>query len=65
MANVPGYSPWAVAEHAVALLLTLNRKIHKVNTLCRGRHKHHPVGLELDGCSIRRVPDSKARMHRI
>ena len=27
--RVPEYSPHAVAEHAVALLLTLNRKIHK------------------------------------
>ncbi len=27
--RVPAYSPYAVAEHAVALLLTLNRKIHK------------------------------------
>lgn len=26
--NVPRYSPYAVAEHAVALMLTLNRKIH-------------------------------------
>lgn len=27
--RVPAYSPYAVAEHAVALMLTLNRKIHK------------------------------------
>ncbi|MEX2578340.1 MAG: 2-hydroxyacid dehydrogenase [Verrucomicrobiales bacterium] len=27
--RVPAYSPHAVAEHAVALLLTLNRKIHR------------------------------------
>lgn len=27
--RVPAYSPQAVAEHAVAMLLTLNRKIHK------------------------------------
>lgn len=27
--RVPAYSPYAVAEHAVALLLTLNRKTHK------------------------------------
>ena len=29
MCRVPQYSPYAVAEHAVALILTLNRKIHK------------------------------------
>ncbi|MGV3774374.1 MAG: 2-hydroxyacid dehydrogenase [Verrucomicrobiales bacterium] len=27
--NVPAYSPYAVAEHTVALLLALNRKIHR------------------------------------
>jgi D-lactate dehydrogenase len=27
--RVPAYSPYAVAEHAVGLLLTLNRKIHR------------------------------------
>lgn len=27
--RVPNYSPYAVAEHAVALLLSLNRKVHK------------------------------------
>ncbi len=29
VARVPVYSPYAVAEHGVALLLTLNRKIHR------------------------------------
>lgn len=29
VANVPAYSPHAVAEHALALLLTLNRKTHR------------------------------------
>jgi len=29
IARVPAYSPEAVAEHAVALMLTLNRRIHK------------------------------------
>lgn len=27
--RVPAYSPHAVAEHAIALILTLNRKIHQ------------------------------------
>lgn len=29
VARVPAYSPFAVAEHAAALLLSLNRKVHK------------------------------------
>jgi D-lactate dehydrogenase len=29
IARVPAYSPYAVAEHAVALMLSLNRKIHR------------------------------------
>ncbi len=29
VSRVPAYSPEAVAEHAVALILTLNRKLHK------------------------------------
>lgn len=29
VARVPAYSPYAVAEHAVGLMLTLNRKIHR------------------------------------
>lgn len=27
--RVPSYSPWAVAEHTVALMLALNRKLHR------------------------------------
>lgn len=33
LVHVPAYSPNAVAEHALALLLTLNRKTHKVRCL--------------------------------
>ena len=29
VSRVPAYSPYAVAEHAMALLLTLNRKLHR------------------------------------
>lgn len=33
--RVPGYSPEAVAEHAVGLIYSLNRKTHKVyNRVC-------------------------------
>ncbi len=33
--RVPAYSPHAVAEHAIALLLTLNRKIHRASNRVR------------------------------
>jgi D-lactate dehydrogenase len=33
VANVPGYSPYSVAEHAVAMLLAVNRKLHEGNLL--------------------------------
>lgn len=35
VARVPEYSPYAVAEHAVAMLLTLNRKIHRAHARIR------------------------------
>ncbi len=33
--RVPAYSPYAVAEHAMALLLTMNRHIHKAHNRTR------------------------------
>jgi len=33
--RVPEYSPYAIAEHAVALVLTLNRKIHRAHVRVR------------------------------
>ncbi|MDX8397922.1 MAG: 2-hydroxyacid dehydrogenase [Mariprofundaceae bacterium] len=33
--RVPAYSPYAVAEHAVALMLTLNRKTHRAHARVR------------------------------
>lgn len=35
VARVPAYSPHAVAEHAVALMLTLNRRIHQAHNRVR------------------------------
>ncbi|MES2800969.1 MAG: 2-hydroxyacid dehydrogenase [Bdellovibrionota bacterium] len=35
VSRVPGYSPYAVAEFAVGLLLTLNRKIHRAHARVR------------------------------
>src|SRR5690606_32211673 len=33
--RVPAYSPYAVAEHAVALVLTLNRQLHRAHLRVR------------------------------
>ncbi len=41
--RVPAYSPYAVAEYAVALLQTLNRKIHKAY------NRVHEMNFSLDG----------------
>ncbi|UYV13040.1 MAG: 2-hydroxyacid dehydrogenase [Phycisphaera sp.] len=38
VARVPAYSPHAVAEHAVALMLCLNRKIHRAYNRVRERN---------------------------
>ncbi len=35
VARVPDYSPYAVAEHAVGLILALNRKIHRAHARVR------------------------------
>jgi D-lactate dehydrogenase len=43
VARVPAYSPYAVAEHAVALMLTLNRKLH------RAYHRVRDGNFALDG----------------
>jgi len=41
VSNVPAYSPFAIAEHAVALLLALNRKLIESNN----RVSHYNFGL--------------------
>ena len=47
--RVPAYSPYAVAEHAIGLLLTLNRKIHKAYNRTRD-FNFNIAGLE--GCDL-------------
>lgn len=43
VARVPAYSPYAVAEHTIALMLALNRKLIKAN------NRVHELNFSLDG----------------
>jgi len=43
VARVPAYSPYAVAEHAVSLMMALNRKLIKAN------NRVHDLNFSLDG----------------
>jgi D-lactate dehydrogenase len=49
--RVPAYSPYAVAEHAIALLLTLNRKTHRAFSRVRDLNfsLNGLVGFDLHG----------------
>ena len=52
--RVPAYSPHAVAEHTVALLLTLNRKIHRAYNRVRDQNfsLNGLVGFDLHGKTV-------------
>ncbi|MBW4658926.1 MAG: 2-hydroxyacid dehydrogenase [Drouetiella hepatica Uher 2000/2452] len=52
--RVPAYSPYAVAEHAVALVLTLNRKLHKAYNRVREDNfsLEGLLGFDLHGCTV-------------
>src|SRR5690606_31298687 len=52
--RVPAYSPEAVAEHALALIMTLNRKTHKAFNRVRENNFsiEHLVGFNLHGKTI-------------
>lgn len=54
VARVPEYSPYAVAEHAVALLLTLNRKTHRAYNRVRESNfsLEGLVGFDLHGKTV-------------
>ncbi|WP_018969812.1 2-hydroxyacid dehydrogenase [Rubritalea marina] len=54
VARVPAYSPHAVAEHAVAMLLTLNRKTHRAyNRVREGNFELHGLmGFDLFGKTV-------------
>lgn len=52
--RVPAYSPHAVAEHTLALLLTLNRKIHRAYNRVREQNfsLNGLVGFDLSGKTV-------------
>lgn len=52
--RVPAYSPHAVAEHAVGLILTLNRKIHQAYNRVRELNfsLHGLVGFDISGKTV-------------
>lgn len=52
--RVPAYSPYAVAEHTIALLLTLNRRIHRsYNRVREGNFSLEGlVGFDLHGLTV-------------
>jgi D-lactate dehydrogenase len=49
--RVPAYSPYAVAEHAVALMMTLNRKVHRAYYRTRDANfaLHGLMGFDMHG----------------
>jgi len=54
VANVPAYSPYAIAEHAVALLLALNRKLIESNFRVQryNFNLNNLVGFDLNGKTV-------------
>ena len=52
--RVPAYSPYAVAEHAVALIMTLNRKTHRAFNRVRERNfsLNGLIGFDLYGKTV-------------
>jgi D-lactate dehydrogenase len=54
VARVPAYSPYAVAEHTIALLLTLNRRLHKAHNRVREGNfaLHGLMGFDLHGKTV-------------
>ncbi len=54
VANVPAYSPYAIAEHAVALLLALNRKLIVSNQRVKyfNFNLNNLIGFDLNGKTV-------------
>lgn len=59
--RVPAYSPEAVAEHAMAMILTLNRKTHKAyNRVREGNFSLEKLmGFNLHGCKVALIGTGK------
>jgi D-lactate dehydrogenase len=62
--RVPAYSPYAVAEHTVALVLALNRKIYKSYNRVRDDNfsLEGLLGFDLHGCTVGVVGTGKIGM---
>jgi len=62
--RVPAYSPFSVAEHAAALVLTLNRKIYKAYNRVRDDNfsLEGLLGFDLHGCTVGVVGTGKIGM---
>lgn len=63
VARVPAYSPYAVAEHAIALMLALNRQLIKSNArVLQGNYSLSGlVGFDMHGKTVGVVGTGKAR----
>ena len=64
VANVPEYSPYAIAEHAVAMLMALNRKLHEAELLIQMQDFRLDtlVGFDLHGKTIGVIGTGKIGM---
>jgi D-lactate dehydrogenase len=64
VARVPAYSPYAVAEHAAALILTLNRKLHRAYARVREGNfsLEGLLGFDLHGSTVGVVGTGKIGM---
>lgn len=62
--RVPAYSPYAVAEHAVAMILALNRKIYKAYNRVRDDNfsLEGLLGFDLHGCTVGIIGTGKIGM---
>lgn len=62
--RVPAYSPYAVAEHTVALILTLNRKLYRAYNRVRDDNfsLEGLLGFDLYGCTVGVIGTGKIGM---